>query len=67
METNKQFLKAQEQWLDPDFHHWAVNDEMDVYEGAPQCGFCPAEGGEEHDGGCPNSDDRPSNIRWEVV
>lgn len=62
----KQFLRAQEQWLDPDLHYWSAGDEVEVEE-PPTCDYCPAEGGEEHNGGCPNSDNRPSNIRAEDV
>lgn len=53
---DKTWLRAQEQYLDPDFHNWTVDDEMDVYDDEPLCEHCQAQGSEEHNGGCPNSD-----------
>ena len=58
MTTYQEFLRIQEQWLDPDRGCWAVNDEMDVYEDdTPICEHCKAQGTEEHNGGCPNGDE----------
>lgn len=47
----RDFLRAQEQWLDPD-RQWPSWSE-DVFEDEPpMCPSCRAIGTEEHDSGC---------------
>lgn len=67
MDTYKQFLRAQEDWLDPDRHNWSVDDEYDVYDDEPLCEHCQAQGTEEHNGGCPNGDELFVAIGWYEV
>ena len=54
MTTYKEFLRIQEQWLDPTERYFA-DDEGDSDE-APMCEHCQAQGAEEHNSGCPNGD-----------
>lgn len=54
---DKTWLRAQEQYLDPDRYDGWADDELDVYDDEPLCEHCKAQGSEEHNGGCPNGDE----------